>query len=76
MKGKIYRIYLREVDAAGKAWGREFGTDYPTLEVAREVKAQYAFNFPTARYFIRAAQPRNYRLERTETGRLPMSVTN
>ena len=42
----MYRIY---------ADGREFGIDYPTLERAREVKAQYAQHFPRVRYYIRRA---------------------
>ena len=59
MVAKIYRLYLREgPDSNGKFWGREFGTDYPTLEMARKVKAQFMADFPTARYFIRATRPK------------------
>jgi len=64
MSAKVYRIYLRVgPDADGKFWGREFGIDYPTLEKAREVKADYAADFPSARYFIRAANSRYHQEE-------------
>ena len=42
----VWRVYLEG--------GSEFGIDYPTLERAREVKSQYASNFPHCRYYIRA----------------------
>jgi len=72
---KMYRIYLREgPNDAGIFWGREFGIDFETLAKAREVKTQYVADFPTARYFIRAAQPR-YQQDGVETGRLA-GVTN
>jgi len=57
--GKVYRIYLREgPDSDGKFWGREFGIDYVTLEVADSVKGHYARAYPHRHYFIRAANAR------------------